>query len=273
MGVENNKLAFSLGRLAAADPQAVGALLREPPPEPLPEAETLDAIVARGMAHLAGYQGTAYARRYADAVARVRTREASLGADASLPFTRAVAQSLRKLMAYKDEYEVARLYTDGEFRKALQQQFEGDTALEFYMAPPLLSRARAGERPRKIRLGGWMLPALKVLAHGRRLRGTALDVFGYTHERRTERALIGEYLRRVDALLPALTPERLAVATEIARLPLSMRGFGPVKEANIAAARLREAELLHRFDPQTYPRPEQKAAAGQIRGIRVTAAA
>ncbi|KQT08099.1 indolepyruvate ferredoxin oxidoreductase family protein [Ramlibacter sp. Leaf400] len=273
VGVENNKLAFSLGRLAAADPQAVAALLREPQPEPLPAQETLDAIVARGMKHLAGYQGAAYARRYAEFVARVRTREASLACDASLPFTRAVAQSLLKLMAYKDEYEVARLYTDGEFLKSLLQQFEGDPALEFYMAPPILSRARPGERPRKVRLGGWMLPAMKVLAHGRRLRGTALDVFGYTHERRMERSLIGEYTSRVEALLPALSAERLGVATEIALLPLSMRGFGPVKQANVAAARLREAELLYRFDPQTYPRPEQKPAAGQIRGIRVTAAA
>jgi indolepyruvate ferredoxin oxidoreductase len=225
------------------------------------------------MKHLAGYQSPAYARSYADFVARVRTREAALGSDATLPFTRAVAQSLLRLMAYKDEYEVARLYTDGEFLNALHQQFEGDLALEFYMAPPLLSRARDGERPRKIRLGGWMLPAMKLLARGRRLRGSALDVFGYTHERRMERALITEYRGRIESLLPALSAERLKVAAEIALLPLSMRGFGPVKQANVAAARAREAELLHRFDPQVYPRPEQPAQAGQIRGIRVTAAA
>jgi indolepyruvate ferredoxin oxidoreductase len=176
-------------------------------------------------------------------------------------------------MAYKDEYEVARLYTDAEFPKALHQQSEGDPALEFYMAPPIISRSRHGERPRKVRLGGWMLPAMRLLAHGRRLRGTAFDVFGYTHERRTERALIGEYRRRIEALLPALQADRLKVATEIALLPLAMRGFGPVKQANVDAARLREAELLYRFDPQVYPRPRQDPQAGQLRGIRVTAAA
>ena len=276
VGVENNKLAFSLGRLAAADPQAVAALLRAPQQaqlQPLPAQESLDAIFARAMEHLAGYQSPAYARRFAEFVAGVRRHETALGTDASLPFTRAVAQSLLKLMAYKDEYEVARLYTDGEFLKAMHQQFEGDPALEFYMAPPVISRAKHGERPRKVRLGGWMLPAMKLLAHGRRLRGTPLDVFGYTQERRMERALVADYKRRIDSLLPALEADRLKVATEIALLPLSMRGFGPVKEANVAAARLREAELLHRFDPQVYPRPRQEPKAGQLRGIRVTAAA
>ncbi|HYD75800.1 indolepyruvate ferredoxin oxidoreductase family protein [Ramlibacter sp.] len=272
VGVANNQLAFSLGRLAAADPQAVAALLREPQAEAAPAGDTLEALVARGVQHLTGYQGKAYARRYADFVARVRTREAALGADSSLPFTRAVAQSLLKLMAYKDEYEVARLYTDGEFLQSLHQQFEGDPQLEFYMAPPLLSRARDGQRPRKIRLGGWMLPAMKLLAHGKRLRGTVLDVFGYTEERTLERALVREYAQRIESLLPELSAERLALAAEIARVPLSMRGYGPVKRAAVDAARLREAELLHRFDPAKYPKPSGPAGAGQLRGIRVVAA-
>ena len=196
-----------------------------------------------------------------------------LGADTTLPFTRAVAQSLLKLMAYKDEYEVARLYTDGEFQRKLHDQFEGDVALEFYMAPPLISRGKNGGQPRKIRLGGWMLPAMKVLAQGRRLRGTVLDVFGYTAERRMERSLIDSYVQRIEALLPDLAADRLAAATAIAALPLSMRGFGHVKQANVAQARLREAELLHTFDPQRYPRPAGAPRAGQIRGIAITAAA
>ncbi|WP_332813730.1 indolepyruvate ferredoxin oxidoreductase family protein [Ramlibacter sp.] len=271
VGVANNQLAFSLGRLAAADPPAVAALLTGPQADTAPAAETLDAIVARGVHHLAGYQDRRYARRYADFVARVRTREAALGGDAGLPFTRAVAQGLLKLMAYKDEYEVARLYTDGEFLQSLQQQFEGEPQLEFYMAPPLLSRARGGQRPRKIRLGGWMLPAMRLLAHGKRLRGTAFDIFGYTEERTLERALVREYAHRIESLLPALAPERLKLATEIALVPLSMRGYGPVKRAAVDAARLREAELLHRFDPDRYPRPEGAARAGQLRGIRVVA--
>jgi indolepyruvate ferredoxin oxidoreductase len=174
-------------------------------------------------------------------------------------------------MAYKDEYEVARLYTDGEFLRTLHRHFEGDLQLEFYMAPPALSRPRKGQAPRKVRLGGWMMPAMKLLAQGRRLRGTPLDFFGRTEERRLERELIDSYRRRIEALLPALNPERLKTATELAALPLAMRGFGHVKLANVALARAREAELLHRFDPQAYPRPAVSREAGQIRGIRVTA--
>jgi indolepyruvate ferredoxin oxidoreductase len=273
VAVDNNKLAFSLGRLAAGAPEAVEALLRGEALAAAPAPETLEAIVARGIAHLAGYQDARYARLWADFVARVRVREQALQADPSLPFTRAVAQSLLKLMAYKDEYEVARLYTDGAFRRSLQQQFEGDIALEFYMAPPALSRSRDGKPPRKLRLGGWMMLAMKLLAHGRRLRGGVFDLFGRTAERRLERELVAQYRARIEALLPALTPERLKLATEIAALPLAMRGFGHVKLANVALTRAREAELLHRFDPATYPRPAPSREAGQLRGIRVTTTA
>ena len=272
VAVENNKLALAIGRLAAGEPQRLASLLSA-----LADAaaanESLDGVIARGVSHLTAYQDAAYAKRYADLVARVRERESALGADASLPFTRAVAQSLLKLMAYKDEYEVARLYTDGEFLKNLDEQFEGDVQLEFYMAPPVLSRAKQGQAPKKVRFGSWMLPALRVLALGRRLRGTAFDVFGRTDERRMERELIESYVQRVESLLPALSAEKLKVAGEIAALPMTMRGFGHVKLANVALARVREAELLHRFDPQAYPQPERRAQAGQIRGIRVTAAA
>jgi indolepyruvate ferredoxin oxidoreductase len=118
-----------------------------------------------------------------------------------------------------------------------------------------------------------MLPAMKVLAQGRRLRGTALDFFGRTAERRMERELVESYRARIASLLPALDVSRLKAATDIAVLPLSMRGFGHVKLANVALARAREAELLHRFDPETYPRPPASKEAGQIRGIRVTATA
>jgi indolepyruvate ferredoxin oxidoreductase len=273
VAVENNQLAFSLGRLAVGEPQALASLLTDSPAHDKEPADSLDAIVARGVALLTGYQSAAYAKRYADFVAAVRAREQALGADVSLPFTRAVARSLLKLMAYKDEYEVARLYTDGEFQRTLKQQFEGDIALEFYMAPPVISKARGGQAPRKVRLGGWMMPAMKLLAHGRRLRGTALDLFGRTEERRVERELIAAYRERIESLLPALAPDRLKAACDIAALPLSIRGFGHVKLANLALARAREAELLHKFDPKTYPRPAASREAGQIRGIRVTAAA
>ena len=266
--MENNRLAFSLGRLAACEPQPMDSLVHGMQDKP----EPLDALIERSVMDLTAYQNAAYARQYAGVVATVRQREAALQADPALPFTRAVAQALFKLMAYKDEYEVARLYTDGEFSRSLRQQFEGDLRLEFYMAPPGLSRPRDGRPPVKLRLGGWMMPVLKLLAHGRRLRGTAFDFFGYTEERRMERALIDDYKKRIDSLLPSLDADRLKVATEIALLPLQMRGFGHVKQANVALARVREAELLYRFDSKAFPRPAPSRAAGQIRGIAVTAA-
>ncbi|HSW22748.1 MAG TPA: DUF6537 domain-containing protein, partial [Burkholderiaceae bacterium] len=272
VAVQNNLLAFALGRLAAADPAACDALRSGgAASEPVPDVETVESLVTRGALHLTGYQDAAYAQRYTELVRHVQAHEAALAGDASLPFTRAVAKSLLKLMAYKDEYEVARLYTDGRFRHELAQQFDGDVKLEFYMAPPLLSRAKNGQAPRKLRLGGWLLPLLRVLARGKRLRGGALDLFGRTDERRMERELIRQYEARIDELLPQLRIETLALASEIARLPLSMRGYGHVKIANVALARAREAELLHRLDPRRYPRPPSAPQAGQLRGIAVVA--
>jgi indolepyruvate ferredoxin oxidoreductase len=272
VAADNNKLALSLGRLCAANPSAIETLLLGTA-SPAPQPEPLDAFVSRSVAQLTAYQDARYASRFTAVVETVRQREQALRADPALPFTAAVARSLVKLMAYKDEYEVARLYADGEFTRSLHEQFEGDIELEFFMAPPVLARPRNGRPPRKIRLGGWMMGAMKVLARGRRLRGTALDPFGRTAERRMERELVRQYVQRIEALVPALTAERLKTACEIAALPLQMRGFGHVKAANVALVRVRESELLHRFDPATYPRPAASREAGQIRGIRVTAAA
>ena len=268
VAVQNNLLALSLGRLAAADPAGCAAL-REGSADEAVAPETLEALLERATAHLTGYQDAAWAARYRAQVERVRRCEAALGVDATLPFTRAVATSLLKLMSYKDEYEVARLYTDGRFEQQLREQFEGDLKLEFHMAPPLLSRAKNGQPPRKLRLGAWMLPAMKWLARGKALRGTAFDPFGRSEERQLERRLIDEYSARIETLLPALDASRLATATALAQLPLAMRGFGHVKLANIALARVREAELLHRFDPQRYPRPAGSPVAGQLKGIAV----
>ncbi len=191
------------------------------------------------------------------------------GSDAGLPLSRAVARSLMKLMSYKDEYEVARLYTDGSFQRQLADQFEGDVKLEFHMAPPLLARPKNGQPPRKIALGAWMLPMMKLLAKGKALRGSRLDLFGHTEERRMERGLVTQFERRVDELLADLNADRLADAIRIAALPMSMRGYGHVKIANVALARAREAELLHRFMPARYPKPMSAPTAGQFRGIAV----
>jgi indolepyruvate ferredoxin oxidoreductase len=180
--------------------------------------------------------------------------------------------SLHRLMSYKDEYEVARLYSDAEFQRSLSEQFEGEFTLEFHMAPPLLARPKNGEPPSKMRFGPWLLPALRWLARGRVLRGTAFDPFGRTEERRIERELIGAFESRVNELLPQLAPKSMALATLIAQVPMSIRGFGHVKLGNLVLARTREAELLHRLDAARYPapaRPNAPATAGQLRGIPV----
>ena len=279
VAVQSNQAAFSLGRLAAADPQAAQSLLQAPAPTETND-ETIDALVERSAAFLTAYQNAAYAKRYRHVVAGVRAREAEVGgaAASALPLTRAVATQLRKLMAYKDEYEVARLYTDGEFEKQLAEQFEagadGAMTLEFYMAPPVLIKPKGGRAaaPKKVGFGPWLFPLLKLLRRGKALRGTPFDVFGRSEERRLERRLIGDYEARIAELLAGLTADRIAVATAIANVPGSIRGYGHVKLASLAIARARESELLNRYDPARYPKPAGTAVAGQFRGIPVTSA-
>jgi indolepyruvate ferredoxin oxidoreductase len=206
-------------------------------------SRSLDELVARRVAFLADYQDAAYAKRYADFVAKVRAAE-SAKAPGSTDLSEAVARYFFKLMAYKDEYEVARLYTSGEFRRRLEQQFEGDYKLHFHLAPPLLAKKNAKGELVKREYGPWVFTAFRLLAKLRGLRGSALDVFGYTQERRNERALIGEYERTVSSLLDQLDAGNVALAAEIASIPEHIRGYGHVKHANLGKARAREAELL-----------------------------
>ena len=277
VAVPSNLQAFALGRLAAANPAGLAALRQSAAAGdmglPVEEGDdaSLATLQARGEQALTAYQNAAYARHYTAVVQRVQQREQALGADARLPLSRAVARCLHKLMAVKDEYEVARLYSDGRFRQQLAAQFEGDFKLEFHLAPPLLSRAQGDQPPRKIRIGGWLLPVFGWLARGKVLRGSVFDLFGRSAERRLERSLIPQYIARIDSLLPRLDRNNLALATQIASLPLQVRGFGHVKLANLALARAREAELLHRLDPVTWPRPAGAPQAGQFRGITVAA--
>jgi indolepyruvate ferredoxin oxidoreductase len=171
-------------------------------------------------------------------------------------FADAVARYAYKLMAYKDEYEVARLYTNGDFRTALEEQFEGDYRLVFHLAPPLLARRdpKTGELQKRA-FGPWVFTAFKILATLKRLRGTPLDIFGYSAERRTERRLIAEYEAMVEELCGALSPANHGVATELARLPEQIRGYGHVKEKHLKAAKAREAELRAAFrNPAAAPR-------------------
>jgi indolepyruvate ferredoxin oxidoreductase len=158
-----------------------------------------------------------------------------------------VARYLFKLMAYKDEYEVARLYTDGTFDAELRKRFKGGT-LTFHLAPPLLTKTDPVTGvPRKMTFGPWMKRAFGVLAYFKFLRGTAFDPFGRTHERRQERALIGDYKAVIDELLASLTPKNLALAAEIAGIPEQIRGYGHVKERHLKQAKARESELLGAF--------------------------
>ncbi len=253
VAVGMNQLAFNLGRLAAGNPQALQAQLHGAAAQAPSPARTVDELIAHRIEHLRAYQDEAYAQRYLALVERVRASEQLLTEPgARLVLTEAVAFHFAGLMAYKDEYEVARLYTDGTFEKQLAAQFEGDYTLEFHMAPRLLTRvSRDGQAP-KLRGGAWTMSALRTLAKGRKLRGTWLDPFGKSEEGRLVRELIENYERRVLELLPMLTPDNLGTAIELAGIPKQIRGFGHVKVANIALARERETALLHRFDPIRY---------------------
>jgi indolepyruvate ferredoxin oxidoreductase len=178
-------------------------------------------------------------------VARLRNAEAAQTGGTDL--TEAVARALFKLMAYKDEYEVARLYTESDFLHRVAGQFEGDYKLRFHLAPPLTAERDAAGHLQKRAYGQWMLGAFRVLAKLRRLRGTAFDIFGRTAERRMERQLVAEYETVLDEIAKGLTSQNHGVAVELAALPMEIRGFGHVKESNRERAKAKEADLLARF--------------------------
>ncbi|MFC3068794.1 indolepyruvate ferredoxin oxidoreductase family protein [Phenylobacterium soli] len=239
---EANLQAFELGRKAAHDPEFRG---KREDDVPTPETMTLDALIEHRARELTAYQNAAYARRYLDRVEKVRLAEARLGSEA---LTRAVAVNLYKLMAYKDEYEVARLYSDGRFDAYRKATFKGGKA-KVLLSPPILAPKDADGRPKKIAFGGWMIDAgFPALAKLKGLRGTPLDVFGYTAERRTERALIRDYEAGLDKLLAGLSKERLPTAVKIAAVPQQIRGFGHVKDASLKPAKLEETRLWQEWE-------------------------
>jgi indolepyruvate ferredoxin oxidoreductase len=181
-------------------------------------------------------------------VSQVRAKETALGLGNKL--STAVAKYYFKLMAYKDEYEVARLYTDGRFVEQLKQQFEGSFSVKFNLAPPMFAKKDAKGHLVKAEFGSWMWSAFKLLAKFKGLRGGAFDIFGYTEERKMERALIVEYREMVTALMDKLTPDNHAVAVELAGLPEKVRGFGHVKEKAVATFLAEKARLLSQFSQQ-----------------------
>jgi indolepyruvate ferredoxin oxidoreductase len=248
VAVASNKRAFAFGRLAAHDLAQVEVLVRATrPDEMVPGPQGLAALVERRAAFLADYQDPSYAQCYRDLVEAIAAAERSRARGHS-ELAEAVARNLFKLMAYKDEYEVARLYTDGTFLRKLQRQFEGDFTLQYHLAPPLLARRDPVTGvPRKRAFGPWVMHVFRLLARLRPLRGTAFDVFGYAAERRMERRLVAEYEAVVRELAAVLSPDNHALAVEIASLPAQIRGFGHIKRRNADKAKAREAELLDMF--------------------------
>ena len=245
VAVEANKEALGWGRVQAARPEAVSAALERAgmAPEEEKRPETLEEIVEDRAALLTAYQDAAYAARYCALVARAEAADRALG-EPALDFARAVARDAARLMAYKDEYEVARLYTDPAFMARLKAQFEGDFRLSFHLALPLLRRPdpTTGE-PGKRSFGPWTMAAFRVLARMKRLRGGRFDIFARSPDRRLERGLVEWYFALVEELADGLTEENYETAIALAGLPGKIRGYGPVKARSVAEAKRKEAGL------------------------------
>ncbi len=251
VAVAANQKAFLWGRRAAVDLKAVERVATPGRPVLVTLPETLASIVRRRVDFLTAYQDAAYARQYELLVDEVKQAEAKLGQGDRL--ARAVAKSLFRLMAYKDEYEVARLYSDSAFVGKLKQQFDGDLKLRFNLAPPLFSKKDAKGHLVKSEYGPWVLGAFRMLAKLKGLRGTKLDVFGWTAERRMERQLVVEYRELVATLLKKLDAEHLPAAVSIASLADKVRGFGHVKEAAVQAYHAELAQALQEYEAGTPP--------------------
>ncbi len=230
VAVAQNLAAFEWGRQAAAHPQQLAALGATEQVIAFARRPGLDELVRTRSEFLTGYQNAAYAADYQQLVARVAQAESTLGGKR---LSEAVARTLFKLMAYKDEYEVARLHSDPGFAASLREQFDGDFKLRYHMAPPLFSRPGPDGRPRKMEFGPWMGTALRLLRHGKVLRGTALDPFGRSEERRAERALVQRYRDTVEQMLSQLRADNLDLAVKVAELPSRIAGYGPVKQRSM----------------------------------------
>ena len=246
--VEMNKQAFLWGRRASADPEGVREIvapLRQPT-RARELSQSFDEIVKRRLEFLTAYQDAAYAEAWRARVMRVAEAERAKAPGKS-GLAEAVARYLFKLMAVKDEYEVARLYTDGSFLKQVEATFEGDLRFEFHLAAPILGRKDASGLPKKTSFGPWMMKAFRLLAALKGLRGGVFDIFGYTQERRAERRLLQDYEILTEEIIGSLTPANHAAAVALASIPEKIRGFGHVKERHIKAAKAEEAALLEQY--------------------------
>jgi indolepyruvate ferredoxin oxidoreductase len=249
VAVDLNKRAFLLGRRFAHQPKLVESLLPRESQEVVPDL-TLDQLIEDRFTRLSAYQSLSYARRYHDHIDTVREVDSNPEDEESL--TRVVAQQLFKLMAYKDEYEVARLYTDGTFQARLAEQFKGNYALRFHLAPPLLSSVDPTTgKAKKWEFGPWLLPLFRLLAKLRRLRGTPLDIFALTKERQAEREDLTRYEADLTEICARLKADNYAVAQELAKLPEKLRGYGHVKARNRDALLAKRSKLLNELRGDT----------------------
>jgi indolepyruvate ferredoxin oxidoreductase len=253
--VEGNLRTFALGRLAAHSPDALSLELSDK--SDLVSLASVDDVLTSRTRLLTAYQDARYADRYRSFVNDVRARVAALQLNGGEILVREVALTLARLMAYKDEYEVARLYADPKFMQRMREQFSGDFKMTFNLAPPMLPGRDVAGRPKKREFGAWILGAFKVLARLKRLRGTPFDVFGYTAERRMERRLIADYRALVSGLLDGLNQSNLPAAIELARAASEIGGYGLVKDASVAAYEAKLPALRAAFDSaatQSQPR-------------------
>jgi indolepyruvate ferredoxin oxidoreductase len=243
--VQNNHAAFEWGRRCAHDLAAVQALFAARQVIEIVKKPSVDELVKRRVEFLTGYQDAAYAERYRQAVERVRAAEAALGKGTAL--SEAVARYLFKLMAIKDEYEVARLHTDPAFARKIESMFEGDFKLVHHLAPPAIAKRNAKGELVKQPFGPWVRKVFPLLARMKGLRGGALDLFGKTEERRMERQLLADYEACIAELLKNLNADKLPLAAEIARIPEEIRGYGHVKERHVKAARAKWDGLMAKW--------------------------
>jgi indolepyruvate ferredoxin oxidoreductase len=244
--VEGNLRTFALGRLAAHAPEAIARELKSDTDEvPL---KSIDDVLASRMRLLTAYQNAGYANRYRAFVDDVRNRVAARGLKGGEVFTREVALTLSRLMAYKDEYEVARLYTDPKFLERMREQFTGSYKMTFHLAPPLIPGRDVSGRPRKREFGGWTMNLFRLLASLKGLRGTAFDLFGYTADRGMERKLIEDYCVLVLQIVEQLDQDNLDTAIELAQAAGEIRGYGPVKQTSLKAYETRLTSLLAAFE-------------------------
>jgi indolepyruvate ferredoxin oxidoreductase len=282
VAVQMNQLAFSIGRLAAEDPAALESLWQaRHAAKQTVRVDTLDELIAHREGRLQIYGGASYVKRYRALVDAARRAESAVDAN-SERVTRAVATTFYRLLAVKDEYEVARLHTDAAFREALEAQFEGvagkDFGIKFNLAPPTLTRAHSGANPTKKTFGQWMWPVLGVLAKVRGLRGTMLDPFGRTLERKMEHELADDYETTLQRALAKLDADNLEDVAKLADLHARVRGYGHVKLANLAGVKRGERDLVARLQIEAATGAsvkkslEEVKGAGQLRGIPVVVA-